>query len=61
MADDYQGDWNKLIKWDVPDEYPQSRQDVVSNGIASQYRYNQLSESSVATFNSPKFNLLHTF
>ena len=31
------------------------RQDIVSNGIVSQYTYLQLSESSGATFNSPKF------
>ena len=52
LADDYKEDWNKLIKWDIPDSYLKVRQDVVPNGIVSQYTYNQLSESSGATFNS---------
>ena len=55
LGDEYKEDWNKLIKWDIPDQYTKVRQDVIPNGIVSQYTYNQLSESSGATFNSPKF------
>ena len=55
LADEHKTDWNKLIKWDIPDQYVKVRQDMVPNGIVSQYTYNQLSESSGATFNSPKF------
>ena len=55
LADEHRNDWNKLIKWIVPTEYPKPRQDVIPNGIASQYTLDQLSESSGAVFNSPKF------
>ena len=37
------------------------RQDVVPNGIVSQYTYNQLSQTSGATFNSPKFYDHHQY
>ena len=55
LADDYKNDWNKLIKWTFKSEYPEPRQDMIPNGIASQYTFNQLSESSGVLFNSPKF------
>ena len=55
LADESRDDWNKLIEYNLPDQYPKVRQDVIPNGIVSQYTYNQLSESSGATFNSPKF------
>ena len=55
LADEHKQDWNKLIVWDIPDQYIKVRQDMIPNGIVSQYTYNQLSESSGATFNSPKF------
>ena len=55
LADQYKDDWNKLIKCDIPDEYAKVRQDVIPNGIISQYTCNQLSESTVATSNLPKF------
>ena len=55
LADKSKNDWNKLVKWDIPDEYIIVRQDVIPNGIASQYTYNQLSQTSGANFNSPKF------
>ena len=55
LADEYKEDWNKLIVWDIPDQYTTVRQDMVPNGIVSQYTYTQLSESSGSAFNSPKF------
>eukprot|EP01084_Bolivina_argentea_P070308 127823_1 len=55
LSNKHTTDWDKLIKWNIPDQYPIVRQDVIPNGIVSQYTYNQLSESSGATFNSPKF------
>ena len=51
LANEYKNDWIKLIKWNIPDEYAKVRQDVIPNGIVSQYTYDQLSESSEATFN----------
>ena len=61
LANEHKEDWNKLIKWDLLDQYPHVRQDVIPNGIVSQYTYNQLSESSGATFNSPKFYDHHQY
>ena len=55
LAEEHKNDWDKLVKWDIPDQYEKVRQDVIPNGIVSQYTYGQLSESSGATFNSPKF------
>ena len=55
LANENTNDWDKLVKFDLPSKYPKVRQDVVPNGIVSQYTYQQLAESSGATFNSPKF------
>ena len=55
LANENTNDWDKLIKWDIPDKYVKARQDIIPNGIVSQYSYQQLSESSGVTFNSPKF------
>ena len=55
LADEHKEDWGKLIKWNMPKKYERVRQDIIPNGIVSQFTYNQLSESSGATFNSPKF------
>merc|ERR1712228_893186 len=55
MASKQQADWLALTKWDIPNEYQSARQDMIVNGIASRYTYNQLSTSSGATFNSPQF------
>ena len=45
---------DKLVKWDIIDQYETVRQDIISNGIVSQYLYKQLSVSSDAAFNSSK-------
>eukprot|EP01084_Bolivina_argentea_P070309 127824_1 len=61
LVDEHKDDWSKLIKWDIPDQYEKVRQDLIPNGIVSAYTYNQLSESSGATFNSPKFYDHHQY
>ena len=55
LANKNTNDWTKLVKWNLSDQYKKIRQDMIPNGIESQYEYNQLSESSDVTFNSPKF------
>ena len=55
LGDEYKDDWNKLVVWDAPDSHEKVRQDVITNGIVSQYTYNQLTESSGSVFNSPNF------
>ena len=55
IADKNIDDWEQMVKWELPKKYEKVRQDVVPNGIVSQYTYSQLSESSGSTFNSPKF------
>ena len=55
LAKENEDDWHKLTKWDIPDEYERVRQDLIPNGIVSRYTYNQLSESSGVSINSPKF------
>merc|ERR1712228_808100 len=48
-------DWLALVEWDIPNEYKSARQDIIVNGIASRYTFDQLSSSSGTTFNSPQF------
>eukprot|EP01083_Nonionella_stella_P174877 607421_1 len=55
LANANREDWNELTTWDLPDDYDVVRQDLIPNGIVSRYTYNQLSESSGSTFNSPRF------
>eukprot|EP01084_Bolivina_argentea_P082326 149065_1 len=55
LSNENKNDWIKLTQWDIPIKYEKVRQDVIPNGIVSRYTYNELSESSGATFNSPKF------
>eukprot|EP01084_Bolivina_argentea_P018482 34412_1 len=59
LANENINDWNKLTKWDnIESEHEtveKVRQDTIPNGIVSRFTYNQLSETSGATFNSPKF------
>eukprot|EP01083_Nonionella_stella_P078905 216203_1 len=55
LANANREDWNQLTTWDLPDDYDVVRQDLIPNGIVSRYTYNQLSESSGSTFNSPRF------
>merc|ERR1712087_202088 len=55
MASEQKEEWNELTKWDIPNEYESARQDMIVNGIASRYTFDQLSTSSGTTFNSPQF------
>merc|ERR1712228_868324 len=55
MASEQKDEWNELTKWDIPNEYEAARQDMIVNGIASRYTFDQLSTSSGTTFNSPQF------
>merc|ERR1712176_161604 len=55
MADEQKDDWLALTQWDIPDQYESVRQDVIVNGIASRFTFEQLSASSGTTFNSPDF------
>merc|ERR1712228_769243 len=55
MANEQKDDWLALTKWDIPNEYKSVRQDMIINGIASRYTFDQLSVSSGTTFNSPQF------
>ena len=55
MASQQKDDWLALVEWDIPDEYDSVRQDKIMNGITSPYTFDQLSESSGTTFNSPSF------
>ena len=55
MASKQRDDWLALVEWDIPDQYDTVRQDIIINGIASRYTFNQLSASSGTTFNSPQF------
>jgi len=55
MASKQKNDWNALIKWNIPNEYESARQDLIVNGIASRFTFDQLSASSGTTFNSPQF------
>merc|ERR1712228_411703 len=55
MATEQKDEWNELTKWDIPKEYESARQDMIINGIASRYTFDQLSTSSGTTFNSPQF------
>merc|ERR1719242_1887337 len=55
MAEKQKDDWLALTKWDIPNEYESARQDMIVNGIASRYTFDQLSTSSGTTFNSPQF------
>merc|ERR1712228_326911 len=45
----------ELTRWEIPTEYESARQDMIVNGIASRYTFDQLSTSSGTTFNSPQF------
>merc|ERR1712228_1087042 len=45
----------ELTRWEIPTEYESARQDMIVNGIASRYTFDQLLESSGTTFNSPQF------
>ena len=53
LSSEYPSDWDKIIKWDMPDQYPVARQDVVPNGIISQHSISII--VSGAAFNSSKF------
>merc|ERR1712228_423741 len=55
MANKQKDEWNELTKWEIPNEYESFRQDMIINGIASRYTFDQLSTSSGTTFNSPQF------
>merc|ERR1712228_793899 len=55
MASEQKDEWMELIKWNIPNEYETARQDIIVNGIASRYTFDQLSTSSGTTFNSPQF------
>merc|ERR1719242_2159153 len=55
MADKQKDDWLALVEWKIPNEYDSARQDMIINGIASRYTFDQLSTSSGTTFNSPQF------
>merc|ERR1712228_1096264 len=55
MANRQKSDWLALTEWTIPNEYKSARQDIVVNGIASRYTFDQLSTSSGTTFNSPQF------
>eukprot|EP00484_Ammonia_sp_Unknown_P023840 CAMPEP_0197035692 /NCGR_PEP_ID=MMETSP1384-20130603/13408_1 /TAXON_ID=29189 /ORGANISM="Ammonia sp." /LENGTH=1045 /DNA_ID=CAMNT_0042465783 /DNA_START=126 /DNA_END=3263 /DNA_ORIENTATION=- len=55
FAVQWPNDWSRLTKWNLPDQYERVRQDVVPNGIVSTFTHGQLSESSNALFNSPRF------
>merc|ERR1719242_1736122 len=55
MAEKQKDDWLALTKWDIPNKYESARQDMIVNGIASRYTFDQLSASSGTTFNSPQF------
>merc|ERR1712228_784030 len=55
MASEQKDEWMELIKWNIPNEYETARQDMIINGIASRYTFDQLSTSSGTTFNSPQF------
>ena len=55
MADKQKDDWLALVEWSSPDEFELVRQDVIPNGIASQYTYDQLVMSSGQVFNCQQF------
>ena len=56
MVAKQRNDWNVLIKYDLSSsEYDAARQDVIVNGIASRYTFEQLSANSDTNFNSPQF------
>lgn len=57
MAEEQKDDWHALVEWkaDIKNEYDVARQDVIFNGISSQYSYDQLLVSSGTIFNSPNF------
>merc|ERR1712228_392604 len=55
MANRQKSDWLALTEWTIPNEYKSARQDIIVNGIASRYTFDQLSTSSGTTFNSPQF------
>merc|ERR1712228_1077383 len=55
MASEQKDDWLALTKWEIPNEYESFRQDMIVNGLASRYTFDQLSTSSGTTFNSPQF------
>ena len=39
---DIGNDCDKLIKWEICYQYEKVRQDMIPNGIISQYTYNQI-------------------
>merc|ERR1712228_928799 len=55
MADKQKDEWMELTEWNIPNKYESARQDMIVNGIASRYTFDQLSTSSGTTFNSPQF------
>merc|ERR1719242_2179469 len=55
MSEKQKDDWLALTKWNIPNQYDSARQDMIINGIASRYTFEQLSTSSGTTFNSPQF------
>lgn len=55
MASEQKDEWMHLVSWDIPNEYESARQDMIVNGIASRYTFDQLSASSGTRFNSPQF------
>ena len=55
MAKKQKSEWNELTEWETQNEYDSARQDIIINGIASRYTFEQLSASSGTSFNSPQF------
>merc|ERR1712228_476644 len=55
MASEQKDEWMELTEWNIPNKYESARQDMIVNGIASRYTFDQLSTSSGTTFNSPQF------
>merc|ERR1712228_281913 len=49
MASEQKDEWMQLTKWKIPNEYESARQDMIVNGIASRYTFDQLSTSSGTT------------
>merc|ERR1712228_764888 len=55
MAKKQKNEWMELTEWETQNEYDSARQDIIINGIASRYTFDQLSASSGTNFNSPQF------
>ena len=55
MADEQKNDWLVLTEWEIDNGNASARQDMINNGLASRYTFDQLSASSGTVFNSPNF------